>query len=396
MLNLSAEKYPVIALCRELVKRKSFSGSEKELVEYLQSFLQENGFDEVYTDENGSLTGIINGDSEGPTILFDGHLDTVPVTLERWKHNPFEGIIENNRMYGRGTSDMKGAIAAFISAIVQFTREHHHHFPGRLAVSLTTFEETFEGIAARLISERVKPDYVVIGEATNLNLNVGQRGRAEIVCETFGVPVHSANPEKGVNAVYSMLKLIDAIQKLPVDCSELGIGIFALTDIISNPYPGASVIPSNCRVTFDRRLLVGETEQSVLSTVEKLISNLGSEDKAFKAKVYLAQDKGICYTGKEISARKFFPAWLFDKQENYITAILERFKKDAVPIQLSTYSFCTNGSHYAGEKNIKTLGYGPSIESLAHVDDEYIELDQLCEAVKGNLRIIEALQELPV
>lgn len=397
MDRFSAMEHSVITLCREMVKRESLSGSEKNLVEYLRVYLSESGFDEVFVDENGSLIGIINGDCEWPTILFDGHLDTVPVTLEHWTHDPFAGVLENNRIYGRGTSDMKGAIAAFLSAVVQFSSEKNHHFPGRLAVSLTTFEEMFEGVSSRLVSERVKPDYVVIAEATDLKLNLGQRGRAEIVCETFGIPVHSSNPDKGVNAVHSMLKLLEAVQKLPVESSAaLGSGILALTDIISFPYPGASVIPSACKVTFDRRLLVGETEKSVLSPIEKLISDLAGTDKNFRAKVYLAEDKGICYTGKEISAKKFFPAWQVDQNDAFICAIREQFRKESASLEFSTYSFCTNGSHYAGEKRIKTIGYGPSLESLAHIDDEYIELDQLCEAVQGYVRIIEAIQGLSV
>lgn len=76
------------------------------------------------------------------------------------------------------------------------------------------------------------------------NLKIGQRGRAEIVVETFGVPAHSANPEKGVNAVYSMCKVVEAIRSLkPVEHPVLGKGILELTDIKSTPYPGASVFP---------------------------------------------------------------------------------------------------------------------------------------------------------
>lgn len=75
-------------------------------------------------------------------------------------------------------------------------------------------EECFEGIAARLVSERYKPDYVIIGEASELNLKIGQRGRAEIVVETFGKPAHSANPQAGINAVYKMAQLIDKIRTI--------------------------------------------------------------------------------------------------------------------------------------------------------------------------------------
>src|SRR5690606_24871004 len=101
-------------------------------------------------------------------------------------------------------------------------------------------EECFEGVAARAISERVKPDYVVIGEASQLNIKIGQRGRGEIIIETFGKPCHSANPEKGINAVYKMAQVIEAIRKLePTHHDVLGYGILELTDVKSSPYPGA-------------------------------------------------------------------------------------------------------------------------------------------------------------
>ena len=117
--------------------------------------------------------------------------------------------------------------------------------PVRSICGLQQHEECFEGVAARSVSELVKPDYVVIGEASLCNLKIGQRGRAEIVVETFGVPAHSANPEKGINAVYAMCRVVEAIHGLhsPED-PTLGKGILELTDIKSEPYPGASVVPS--------------------------------------------------------------------------------------------------------------------------------------------------------
>ena len=164
------------------------------------------------------------------------------------------------------------AVASFAAAASFFAQDTGRDFAGEIYVDGVVHEECFEGVASRSISEIVKPDYVVIGEASLCNLKIGQRGRAEIVVETFGVPAHSANPEKGVNAVYEMCKVVDAIQKLP--CTEhpvLGKGILELTDIKSTPYPGASVVPSYCRVTYDRRLLVGESKGIVLAPLQSLI-----------------------------------------------------------------------------------------------------------------------------
>ena len=114
-----------------------------------------------------------------------------------------KGEVVDGKLYGRGTSDMKGAVASFTAAANFFAKDTARDFPGEIYIAGVVHEECFEGVAARSVSEIVKPDYVVIGEASLCNLKIGQRGRAEIVVETFGVPAHSANPEKGVNAVYT-------------------------------------------------------------------------------------------------------------------------------------------------------------------------------------------------
>ncbi|MCQ4379972.1 peptidase dimerization domain-containing protein, partial [Clostridioides difficile] len=115
------------------------------------------------------------------------------------------------------------------------------------------------------------------------------RGRGEIVVETFGKPAHSANPEKGVNAVYKMANVIQKIQQLvPPTHPVLGDGILVLTDIKSSPYPGASVVPDYCKATFDRRLLVGETREGVLAPIQALLDEMMKEDPELNAKVSYA------------------------------------------------------------------------------------------------------------
>ena len=273
-----------------------------------------------------------------------------------------------------------------------YAEDTDRNFPGSIYVAGVVHEECFEGVAARKISSIVQPDYVVIGESTHLNLKVGQRGRAEIVVETFGKPAHSANPEKGINAVYSMCRAIEGIRGIvPPHQDRLGDGILELTDIKSDPYPGASVVPSGCRATYDRRLLVGETKESVLEPIEQVLKKLSAEDPKFRAKAYYSVGKERCYTGAEITCERFFPGWLFDENEEFIQDARAALEKKGYHPQITTYNFCTNASHYAGEAGIKTIGFGPSLESLAHTIDEYVEIDQLTGAADGYGAIMRAL-----
>ncbi len=382
-----------VPICRKLVSVQSYSGKEDGVVATLKVLFAALPCDEIHVDEYGSIVATIKGDKPGPKVLFDAHIDTVPVEDESaWYFPPFGGVIDSGRIYGRGTSDMKGALAAMIAAARQFTNELGKHFGGEINIAGVVHEECFEGVAARKISERVKPDYVIIGEASELNLKCGQRGRAEIVAETFGKSAHSANPEKGVNAVYKMAKLIEKIQALP--CSEhpvLGKGILELTDIKSSPYPGASVVPDYCRATFDRRLLVGETPESVLAPLRNLVGELAGEDSDFHAEVSFAQGKEACYTGAEIGDRRFFPAWLYNREDPFVQDVFQSLRGYGLDPVITQYSFCTNGSHYAGEAGIKTVGFGPSPENLAHIVDEYVEIDQLRGAALGYYAIMDTL-----
>ena len=178
-------------------------------------------------------------------------MDTVPVPdPSAWQYPPFGAEIHGDRIYGRGTSDMKGALAAMTSAASFFARDSRRDFAGEIYVAGVVHEECFEGVASRAISQQVHPDIVVIGEASGLNVKVGQRGRAEIVLESFGKPCHSANPEKGINAVYKITKAIAALRQVEVPHHPvLGDGILELTDIKSSPYPGASVVPASVSYT---------------------------------------------------------------------------------------------------------------------------------------------------
>jgi putative selenium metabolism hydrolase len=381
----------ILCLCQDLIRIPSYSGQEKSVAEVITAFMGRRCFDEIWTDSYGNVVGGVRGKRPGRTVLLDGHIDTVPARAADWTKDPFGAVRDGGRIYGRGTSDMKGAVAAMLAACAYFAEDNGRDFAGAAFVSCVVHEECFEGIAARAVSERLRPDLVVIGESSELNVKKGQRGRAEIVLETLGKPAHSANPEAGINAVYCMARLIQAVRTLPSPIHPvLGRGILELTDIKSTPYPGASVVPGHCRATYDRRLLVGETRHAVLEPILGLIDRLQYEDPTFKARASFARGEERCYTGTPISGERFFPGWLFDDDHAWVETALRGLRQAGLDPQLTQYSFCTNGSHYAGEAGIPTIGFGPSHENLAHTIDEFIEEDQLIGAAQGYQGILTA------
>ena len=383
----------LVAHCREMIRIYSVTGSEKDIAEYLRDYMLCNGFDEAWINSYGSVIGKIKGTGGGRSVLLDGHIDTVTVAdLSRWTHDPFAAEIDDTRIYGRGAADMKGALSAMVAAAGWLSQDKRP--AGDVYVTGTNVEETAEGCTLLHILKELRPDLVIIGEATQLNLNIGQRGRGEIVVRTIGKPAHSSNPEVGINAVYKMMHLLSAIRALPVQQHELlGKGIIELTDIVSTPYPGASVVPESCTATFDRRLLTGETEKSVLNQIQTLINELQADDRQFKAEAWISGEEIEFYTGAGVHHTRFAPAWCLDREKNagLIDAALEALQGAGLSPKVSSYQFCTNGSASAGILGIPTIGFGPCAESQAHVVDEYIEIEQLKKAAEGYYALIGKL-----
>lgn len=376
----------LVRSCRRFISIPSLSGEEEKMAQEVVTQMRALGFDEVSTDEYGSVIGRIRGTGSGPAILLDGHIDTVPVeNPSNWVHDPFGAQLEEGRIYGRGSSDMKGALSAMIHAASRFVSQRPS---GDIYVTGTVHEEMFEGVALDHILESIHPDFVIIGEASELNLKIGQRGRAEIRITTKGKSCHSANPSRGINAVGLMRRVLDDLEDVSLPEDEcLGEGIMELTDIISHPFPGASVVPSSCSVTFDRRLVLGEESSSMISRLQEKVS----QELKTQTEVEISCGRATCYTGREIEAKRFFPSWYFPPESSFVATSLEALHACGIPSRIETYSFCTNGSSSAGLRGIPTLGFGPSKEHLAHVDDEYIEVEQLQEAAKGYIALIEAL-----
>jgi putative selenium metabolism hydrolase len=375
----------LIQFTQDIVRIPSLSGEEEAVAKRIENELRSLQYDRVWIDANGSVIGVIEGARPGKTILFDAHIDTVGISPGvPWQHEPFGAQIDDGKIFGRGAADMKGALAAMIHAAAAVDRTQ---LAGRIVVSASTLEEVLEGVALQAVMQQIPPDFVVIGESTNLQLARGGRGRAEVHLTTVGRPAHSSSPQLGRNAVLDMMKVIAAVEaiELPSD-PFMGPAILALTDIISDPYPGHSVIPSICRATYDRRLLPGETPNTVLDAIR---SQKGLEGITLRAEIGTGHYSA--YTGATLVCDKFFPAWLLPEDDAYVAAALHALHGAGIAATTSAYRFCTNAAYCAGLANVPTVGFGPATEADAHVIDERLAVDDLLAAARGYHAIIESV-----
>ena len=378
------DKKRLISFTQTLIRERSLSGEEKNVVLKITSEMKSLGFDQISIDEYGSAVGIIKGEKPGKTLLLDGHCDIVDADKSGWKHNPFDAVIEDGSLYGRGVADMKGSLAAMMYAAANIDR---HQLSGNVVVSASVLEEVMEGAALKVVIENHKPDYVIIGEATNFNLNRAGRGRAEIIAETFGKSAHSSSPEVGLCAVHEMIKLIEAIEGLTFSSDPIiGHSQITLTDIISEPFPGHSVVPNHCRASFDRRLIPGETPETILASMEILPAL-----QSIKHKISFLDGEEKTYTGKIVKGLKFFPAWIFEEDHFLVQAALKGLKDAGFNSELGAFKFCTNGSYSAGIAGIPTIGFGPGNESDAHINNESLKVNDIERAYDGYIYLIQSI-----
>jgi len=382
----SPRKEELVNLCREFVRIPSPPGHERQLAGFVRDSMVSLGFDDVQVDYFGSVTGSMDF-GEGPCLLLEAQLDHVEVDDPfKWEFYPFGGFISENRLYGRGATDQKGSLAAMICAAAFLKDDLTRRLSGRLVVSATVHQERFEGVSSRLVEDRYSPDFVVTGEASELTVERGQRGRAEIVVEVVGKPAHSARPDYGINAATRMASLICFINESfsPARDAFLGEGILELTNLSSIPEKSTGQVPSACRAVFDRRLLPGETRTGVLDQLNRILEAAARRIPDLKARAWIRDASDSCYTGAVISGDHFAPAWLFPPDHPFVTTCLKGLAKAGLkPTLAAGPGFGTNGCYYGGVKGIPTVAFGPSRESLAHVDDEYIEIDQLVAGCRG-------------
>jgi putative selenium metabolism hydrolase len=361
----------------ELVGIPSPSGAEGAVAERVRVELERLGY-AVEVDRLGNVVGTRDRGG-GPCVLFDAHMDTVGVTdPAAWSADP-AGERRDGRLYGRGAMDMKGPLAAVVHGAVAAEAA------GRVVVCASIAEELVEGAATVEVARRVRPDVAVICEATGLRVAIGQRGRAELTVEVFGRPTHSSRPDLGVNAVDAMADVLAAARaiKLPSH-PALGPAILVPTDVISRPYPGLSVVPDHCAVTFDRRTLPGESEEDVVAPLRAAVEAAVAPHGA-TGRVTVAVDRFDSYSGARVEAPNFAPAWFIDAAAEPARTALA-----ALGAEPTHWAFCTNGSGTAA-LGIPTIGFGPGDESLAHRVDEFIALDELYAGARGYAALAAAL-----
>ena len=362
----------------DLVSIRSFSAGEREVVERIRREMVKVGFDEVIVDGLGNILGRIGNGKK--VIAMDAHIDTVEVGNEKlWKVDPFSGEMKDGVIYGRGASDQKAGMAAMVYG-AKIMMEEGLTGDFTLYVTGTVMEEDCDGLCWRYIIERdgIRPDFVVITEPTNLNIYRGHRGRMELQIRTVGRSCHASAPERGVNAIYKMARIIAEIERLNERLKDdrfLGKGTIAVTQIFFKS-PSQNAVADECTIQLDRRLTAGETKESVVEELKGAIALAGEEAEIIE----LFYDRPS-YTGLSFPVEKYFPTWVMEEDSGIVRKTVATYREvfGADPL-VDKWTFSTNGIATAGVFSIPTIGFGPANEIYAHSPDDQCPVDHLVRA----------------
>lgn len=375
------------AFAQQLVRIKSPSGGEEEIVKFVASRMEALGYDEVVVDGFGNVVGRVG---TGPkAVMFDSHVDTVDVNDEdQWEVPPFSGEIVDGWLWGRGSVDMKSGAAASIYAAA--IAKSQGMLDGiRVYVSCTVLEEDCDGENLKHMFKELqfKPDYFVTCEPSGNIIASGHKGKAQIVIKTQGVSAHGSAPEKGVNAIYEMAEIIQRVEKTNLELMIKGDprrGTLVMSRI-SSTSASLNAVPSECEAYLDRRLIVGETEETIKNEMDKIIKGKNATWK-------IGTLRRKTWNGMKVTYNPFHLAWEIDLDHKLSKAFIDAYKEifGEEPKVYDFWDFSTNAVATV-TMGIPTIGFGPGEYKLAHMTNERCKTSQIFDACCMYVNVIKKL-----
>ncbi len=383
--RVEANRSDIIQFMRDICAIPSMDSLIGPVGERIQAEMRKLGYDEVRFDKMGNTIGRIGS---GPkVIVYDSHIDTVGVgDINDWTFDPFIGKIEDGKFYARGACDEKGSTPGMVYGLA--IARDLGLLDGYTVYYFGNMEEWCDGIAPNAFVEvdpKVKPDFVVIGEPTMMNVYRGHKGRVELMITAAGRSAHAAVHYLGDNAVYKMVSVINLIRELDRRF-RFGMGAhpiqghpsIAVTDVSARTN-SINAVPNQFTIFLDRRMTIAETHDEVVNTIKGLIPDYLQEEIIVEELFYDTPS----YTGFKFPLNKYFPPWLLEDNHPLAQAGQKAIRDlwgEERP--LGAWDFSTNGTYWAGKAGIPSIGFGPGDERTAHTIQDNVPLDDMVSAAE--------------
>jgi len=364
----------IVDVAQKLVSIPSVSGDEAEVMKFVQGWLDGRGISYVVTANDPNRPNVIAtvGDpSSGPVIAMNGHLDTVPVSdAGEWKTDPFEGVIseDGKRLFGRGASDMKSSVGVMMTLLDLFKDAP---LKGALQAHIVSDEEVGARFGTLHVLDEIeagnlpRPDYVFIGEGSEFKVRNAERGGLALNVRFIGRASHTAAARvNGINAIQKAAKGILALEE-HLDKFHPAVGYPVISINMISGGVAHNVVPGECTISIDRRLIPGETKESVVEEIRAKLDAAGEDDPDYKYELIVDPDDG------------FIDANITPEDSPLVKAFQEsvRVVTGNEPEYFVQWAGMTDGRFYR-QHNIDTVGMGPRGEG-AHGANESIAIDDL-------------------
>ena len=376
----------MLAFCQRLVQTPSPSGEEGNVAALIRTEMERLGYDEVWSDDWGNVVGLLRGQGTGRSVMFNGHMDHIdPGNPKEWLYPPYGGGVHDGRLWGRGSADMKGPLAAMIHAGGALAREGIRP-PGDLYVAAVVQEEV-GGLGTQKLVQTVHPDCAVVGEASSNNLARGHRGRVEVVVQVQGQSVHASVPHQGVNPHAVLARFIQRLETLPLAHDEtFGRSTVAPTLYLTDQR-SSNVLPGEARLHLDWRNVPGETADDVLAQLQPVLDTCLAEVKGSQGELLLHTHNLRTYTGRIETFPAIFPSFglaadepLVQKGQRVLICALSR------PVDVIIWRFATDGGHLM-VAGVPTIGFGPAEAHTLHTVRENVPVEMLVEGMLGYIAL---------
>jgi len=324
-----------------------------------------------YKPRRPNVVGLLSGDREKPILMFNGHTDTVPIGEKSlWTTDPFGADVREGKIYGRGASDMKAALAAMIIAAKAIV-EDGVQLKGTLMISCVADEEVTGFGTKDLIDRGYRADFAVVGEPTELKVQTAHKGIIWVRIVTKGRAAHASMPHEGINAIYGMSKVCLALKEMSNQVMMKKHPLLGSPTINVGTIKGGlktNVVPDNCEITVDRRLIPGEIPEIAKSEIDTVLDSLKKHEPQLKMESEIIN--------------------VAESSETSSDELIVRVAREAVQEVtgrdpgITGFTATSDMRFLVSQAKIPTIILGPGSLRQAHIVDEYVEVQQVFDAAK--------------
>ena len=367
---IQEQEEEIVRLSTELISANTTNppGNEYLAVDVIKKYFSAHGIRYDTFEKAPGRTNIIGSIGKGsPTLLVACHLDVVPAG-DGWETDPFKSVVKDGRIFGRGANDNKGQMAPML-VLAKLLKDNESKLNGTLLLVGAADEEKGSSLGLEYLLDEcgITADYAIIPDvANNMKIiDVGEKGALFLNITSYGKQSHGSTPEKGINAIWNMIELLNQVKELKHKCTSHEL--FSPPTLNLGTISGGAahnIVPAKCEAKLDIRYLPGETEKEILDNIYKIIASIENHNPT--AKFDITIDTHLPPTQ--------IPA------DNPLISLISKHTESIlgtrpIPIGFSGVTVCKQ----LIEKGIMAVGFGPGDEDQAHIANESIEIQELLD-----------------